>query len=348
MIVLMHLYLKGYGESIFNTSLGVFNYLVSQYILIISSVSVNCFVLISSYFLADREFSWKRIMSLWFQTAFYSAIFAVSFFFLEPGKHSVKEIFMGFMPVFNDTYWFVSRYLGLVCLAPFLSKAVFSLSKRQYRQFLIALIVVTCTFSAGLPYGDTMGAHKGMYLIWFLTLFFWGGYIRRFVEKADSGRQMKTIIAISTAMLVFYAGKALYRYYNGASPLVIEFSGNNGFAFLLSVPVFLWFKEKNFRRSRLVKSMVAFAPFTFGVYLVHDNPYFRHGVLQNFIESRNWTALMNGPFFIMAMLMVTLLVFVGCACVDLIRKKFFTLFRVEKIIEVISDKLTKLCLRLSE
>ena len=46
-----------------------------QYLSILTSTAVNCYVLISGYFLIDStSFRWSKIFSLWIETFFYSIL----------------------------------------------------------------------------------------------------------------------------------------------------------------------------------------------------------------------------------------------------------------------------------
>lgn len=332
MIVLVHLYPKGMVPNTFCSSVGTVNYVISQYILVVCSVCVNCFVLISSYFLVSKEFNLRRILNLWIQTAFYSVCAAVLFFMFQPGEHTIREMITSLFPISTQAYWFITQYFGLVCLAPFLSKVVFALAKKQYVIFLLILVLVCCTFSAGFPLGDAMGARKGFTLLWFIALFFFGGYIRRFDPSDDSKAALVIFIASSILVFIFCVSKGFYRHYANGAVLELESVAYNGFAFLLSIPFFLWFKRKHFGKNLINRMLVATAPLTLGVYLIHDNPYLR-GLRMDFSHTFDLTPLMNGVWFIPVMIVSCLAVYFLCSLMEYLRKKLFSFIRVDDLTE---------------
>lgn len=74
MVVLLHA--TNYGIQDIKIEIGSINYFIVWIIRIISMVAVNCFVLISGYFLCqkkeNKENILKKIIRLWIQTEMYS------------------------------------------------------------------------------------------------------------------------------------------------------------------------------------------------------------------------------------------------------------------------------------
>ena len=142
MVVIWHFFYYVIGAHPFPTSkLGIANYVLSEIIVICSNVHVNTFILLTSYFLLDRPFNAKRILLLWFQVVVYSIGLC-----LLGGATYAKGLVFGdilhaFFPITNKTYWFFTDYLGLVILAPFLSKTASALSKKDYLYLLSSLFL---------------------------------------------------------------------------------------------------------------------------------------------------------------------------------------------------------------
>ena len=58
-----------------NTIGGIIEYSCMEILYIIACISVNCYVMITGYFLSDRTvFRWKGIIGVWIQTVFYGLI----------------------------------------------------------------------------------------------------------------------------------------------------------------------------------------------------------------------------------------------------------------------------------
>ena len=81
LIVIQHYILCGlkpsewYHSMPMNSSLDIFNYISMEALYIISVIGVDCFVMITGYFLIDRlSFRWKGMMNVWLQTFVYGTI----------------------------------------------------------------------------------------------------------------------------------------------------------------------------------------------------------------------------------------------------------------------------------
>ena len=64
-----------YHSMSMNNSLDIFNYISMEALYVISVIGVDCFVMITGYFLIDRlSFRWKGMMNVWLQTFLYGTI----------------------------------------------------------------------------------------------------------------------------------------------------------------------------------------------------------------------------------------------------------------------------------
>lgn len=90
----------------------------------------------------------------------------------------------------------------LRCLAPFLSSLVAALTRPRYKRLLLVLTLLGCTFTMGFPFGDAMGASKGFSLIWFVVLFFFGGYFQRFPVRMCARSAFFAALGVSVAAML--------------------------------------------------------------------------------------------------------------------------------------------------
>lgn len=344
MIVAWHFFQQAVGTSLYPaTGTGCFNYAVSELLVVCSSVCVNIFVLISSYFLVDKPFNGSRIISLWLQVVFYSAGLALIFFFLKPGSISLAGLVGSFFPVSTYAYWFFTVYFGFVCLAPFLSKIALSLSRRDYRLLLLVLIIICCTFVLIVPFGNVMGANRGSSLIWFIALFFWGGYLKRFDDGGKSPLYLRAFWISALCVLCFCVAKAFFRVHNGAPGFSLEQPAYNGWAFLLSVPLFLYFKNKSFREGLVYNILKSVAPFTFGVYLFSENIHIRTLMWKGDIP---WGAYIDKVWFIPLALAVIVGVFFISVGIDYLRALLFKVLKVPEMCSRLSGRIGRIINRI--
>ena len=125
MIISLHYLVKGGAAVSFPFSakenpVGVLAWLIEAFCI----VAVNCYVLLSGYFL--KEAGWKpgRVWSLLCQVLFYSLLIPV--FLLMTGVVPAGALgvydWLGFaFPFGTEHYWFATAYLVMYLFAPFLT-----------------------------------------------------------------------------------------------------------------------------------------------------------------------------------------------------------------------------------
>ena len=109
---------------------------------------VDCFILISGYFLITAKFKFERILRTLIETIFYT--FTITFILFCFGLADFYELAKSIFPIaptkFN--YWFVTKYLAVLLMSPFLSKLCLSLTQRGYECLLLSLLLISSTLFA--------------------------------------------------------------------------------------------------------------------------------------------------------------------------------------------------------
>ena len=121
-IVFYHCLTHGVGDGYsFDSSqpVSLINGLFSDFILVFSSIAVNLYVMISGYFLVDRNFKLSRIVRTWTNACFYSCVITVVFMSLQFTPMSIVSLGKSLFPISTDAYWFVTQYIGLLIISPF-------------------------------------------------------------------------------------------------------------------------------------------------------------------------------------------------------------------------------------
>lgn len=140
---------------------------------------INCFVLITGYFMIEGRFKSQRFFRLAIETIFYC--FAISLFFFifttQIGTFDLLKSVFPFAPT-RYSYWFINKFLALIVLQPFLIRLVSSLNKRQYQLLLFSLLMINSTLVSFFPFSSIF--NNGWSLSWMVTVFLIGGYIRKY------------------------------------------------------------------------------------------------------------------------------------------------------------------------
>lgn len=270
--------------------------------------SVNCYVLITGYFLVSKTtLRLSGIWKVWSVTWFYAigiyllavAIGAAPFGWELLRKHST--------PLLSNTYWFVTSYIVLLLLAPLLSWTLQRLSLRQYQM----LLVVGALACFQYPFGQMLMDRQQILL--FVYLFLIGGYIRLYVRKPC---RKVSIGAYCLLLLVMYAYSLLKNHPTDNTAYTIFAMDYYGLVLPLSVALFLFVKDLSIGNQHLAKAVLAVAPLSFAVYVIHTQPvvdaWLWRVVAERLTASPSWLLPMT-------CLAVTLLVFIVSIAIDFCR-----------------------------
>lgn len=122
-----------------------FNNIFIDFLAIGGELGVICFVLITGYFGIDSKFSIKKIIKLILQGVFYTITFVIIFNIFNVGTIDtgwitlIKSIF----PVTFGMYWFITAYVVLYIISPFINRLIKNITKAEYQKLLLFLIFVT-------------------------------------------------------------------------------------------------------------------------------------------------------------------------------------------------------------
>ena len=322
-IVVYHCLTHGVGDKYgFCTSspISLVNLGLSDFLLVFSSISVNLYVMVSGYFLSDLDFKFSRILRTWLNACFYSCVITLLFFSLSLTPFSISVLGKSFFPLSTDAYWFVTQYIGLLILSPFLSLLVRNLTYRQYVGLLIGGAFLCLSIIPDFPLGKRFHVAHGNSVWSFVYLFMIAGFIRLHLKRLSISKLLITLVLLTILTIVC---EVFFGFQNGQMHLF--WLNYNGIPFVLSVVAFILVRQVRIPESGIWILMAKVAPYTFGVYLIHDHLLVREW-LWNTIGLSSWC---DNPLFPLIVLGLCLLIFVVCALIDTLRKKLFTVLKVD-------------------
>ena len=234
--------------------------------------AVNCFVLISGYFLVTSKFKIERVLRTLIETIFYT--FTITVILYTLGKASLMDVAKSTMP-FAPTkfsYWFVNKYLAVILLSPFVCKVCASISKRQYQMLLATLLLISSSLLTIFPFGELFG--NGFSLLWMITVFITGGYLRLHTPN------FKYWGIATILLLTVYNICALY------ANNIIQLGYNSLITYTLAIATFMWFKNLHIPNNGIIAKTTSFiASHVFAAYLIHEQGLMRTyivDILHNF------------------------------------------------------------------
>ena len=327
MIVLFHSIIhSGVLEASEATSVSLqiwvrFTYMLTQ-------VCVNCYVLISGYFLVQSKFRLQKLVVLWLETVFYSLIIKIIFLATGQMEFSLTSLLSCFVPILTGRYWFITIYFGMYLIFPFLNIAIKAMNHIQHL-FLNLILFVLFSFIISIhPMIKGMNAGAGWGIAWFIVLYFSAAWIRLYYEP--KGRKLRFLlfwIIISLIISCCYVGV------NGKNSMLTSVFSNlyrydSAVAYSSSICLLLLFINVNISNNFINRFILFISPATLGVYLIHDHSDFSPWIW----NILNLPSRMNSMFFIIIQIFVVVLVFASCSFLDIIRR--YTIGRIDNCVLV--------------
>ena len=271
MIVAHHYTLYGfYPEDVQYSS----NKWIVDFLFSYGKVGVSIFVLITGYYMTEQSFRVSRALRIIGQVWFYS-LCGLAVVTLIPGVSvSKKDIVESLLPITNYQYWFANSYLLLILLSPAINAFAHNASRRLMLCTL-ALLVTGCLILPTLS--DNM---IGFYTItcWFVLLYITGSYLRLWRQNVGSPEKhfAWAVLWALTIPMYTWGGNILWKLTGRielttvfVSPLNREYSITG---YMAAVEFFEWARSRQPKHRPWINSVAGCA---FGVYLFHENPFFR-------------------------------------------------------------------------
>lgn len=283
----------------------------------IGYLGTNCYVLISGYFGVNATVTWKKLRNLYGQVLFYSITICIVMMIINTGGMGLREFGKALLPFSSREYWFVTDYIALYILSPYINIMLKNLNRKQFKK-LIVVSLLLFSFIDLLP-GDGINAQKGYSLYWLICVYCIGGYIRLYgLEISHKKLFFYGLISVGGMYLTKIVGTllAMKISLNLMGYSTVFYAHSSIFVLICSVALFMYMKDIRNNDSLFEKVALKISPLTFGVYLIHMNPYlaaFYWGKLRDIIDIQNTTVFMW--FFIM-----TLVIYITCTSIEAVRR----------------------------
>jgi surface polysaccharide O-acyltransferase-like enzyme len=301
--------------------------------------AVNCFILITGFFMLEKNVSFSKMLKLWGKVLFYSiSIYLIML--IVNRQFVLMDAIHSFFPVVSQQYWFFSNYLLLTLFIPFLNKMINNLSDKELKVLLGIIVFVFYCLPIGAFFFGQFDVSEGMGIIGFVTLYIIGAGIKRFNLQLSKA---KCLIALAINCLIVFFSKLLFTVlvnrFNLSAGTALFYHYNTIFQLINAVLLFVLFKNLKINNS-LGKIIVFLSPMVFSVYLIHEHPLIRKLLWQS--DLLNY--LINNSFllFIINTLWITIALFIVCIIIEMIRLYFAKRIVNTKLGKKIKTKIYKL------
>lgn len=332
MIVVLHV--LGQGGILEQVAYGTGQFACAWLLEIAAYCAVNCYALISGYVGVRMRFRYSGILNLWMQVVFTGVVVACVMQGVMPDRVPSFAWKQGIIPVSNNNYWYYTAYFAMSFFIPFLNALLKHIPKKELTYALVLAFAVFSVYPTMLQ-ADRF-SHKDGYSVWWLVmLYITGGYFRLYGHENRIYRfcQRYGQFVYFAATLLIWAVYMLI----GDKIIPYVFAGNLKADFLIkySSPLMViqacallaWCAQWKLSQSGK-RIITAIAPMTFGVYLIHCNPNIFGCVLEDAFAG---LAMMNPVALSAAVLLIAVLIFAVCACMDAVRLRIFKWIRVKEL-----------------
>ncbi len=275
---------------------------------------INCFVLITGYFMCKSQITLKKFLKLFLEMKFYSII--IWFLFLVTGyaDFELKSFIKMLLPVASVSTGFGSTYIVFFLFIPFVNILIKAMNRKQH----LLLILLSVTIYTILP--NLTITVRFNYVTWFIVLYLIASYIRLYpdnwLNKAKFGGVTLITLLLSwlsvivMMMLRIKFGMSVSQYFFVAD-------SNKILALVTAVSAFMFFKNLDIPKSKFINTVAAS---TFGVLLIHANSDTMRRWLWR--DTLNNVGMMNSPYLYIHAIASVLGVYIVCTLIDMMRIKF--------------------------
>lgn len=228
---------------------------------------INCFVLITGYFMCRSNITLRKFLKLFLEVMFYNIVIWAIFVATGYESFSIKMMLKDVLPITSIHDGFTFCFLVFYLFIPFLNILVGNLDKKRH-QYLLALCLFTYTFLAMIPKIHVVFN----YVTWFSVLYLISSYIRLYgvfpsVKNIRWG--LLTLASVALAMVCTVGFIFLHlKYEIKLIPFRLVSDSNEILAVIVSVCSFMYFKDLPIRQSKVINIISAS---TFGVLCIHAN-----------------------------------------------------------------------------
>ncbi len=293
-----------------NTWQSAFLYILGMW----GKIGINCFVLITGYFMCKSDITVRKFLKLLLEVLFYNIVIYLIFAICEYEPFTFAGLAKAINPISSIAKGFTSCFLIYYLLIPFLNVFVKNLSREMHRKLIlwIFLFFVLWDHIPGVEF-------QFNYVGWFCIMHIIASYIR-FYEQDILKRIHNRTGLLALGMVSLAILSVLFQIYGGAAGIAKGWACkwvidcNALLAVPTSVALFMCLKNINLPHSKWINSI---ASSTFAVLLIHaHSDTMRRLLWHDVCRVPDWY---TSPYLPVHAFSSVLLIFFLCVMIDKLR-----------------------------
>ena len=303
-------------------------------------VCVNIYVMLSGYFMVNAKFRLHKLITLWMEAAFYSFVLKLLFMLAGKETFSLFSLASCFFPILTGRYWFLTIYVGMYLISPFLNILIHAMTKKQHSLLNLCLFGIMSVWVSIHPVIAGMNSGGGWGLAWFAVLYLAAAWLRLYYTP--DGKPLKFFAVYFAIPLLMAAAQVVLKAYGnipGAGTLhtVVGhwFRYDSAPVYIMTVCLFAGFRNVRMQGEKLSKVITFIASLTFGVYLIHAHAN---------VSPWSWEVLdlpekMDAMTFPLVQMVSVFGIFAICIMIDMVRNAIFKPLERSRLLDTLCKRM---------
>ncbi|MGN1112209.1 MAG: acyltransferase family protein [Acutalibacteraceae bacterium] len=322
----------GYYHHIY--PLGDFQTWLYWFMMFLSRTPVYVYIVILGYFSVSSKSNQSingvlpKIKKMYAPMIFFSL--TITTIMMSTGAAAVtpEGIIRAFLPVLSRIWPFMTLYLIVILLSPFINRCLNNISKKEFTILLGILFFIFSIWNmlGNLPnvnrvisVASIVNTNGGKGLYGYLFMYILGAYIRLHIKKHDKARWRYLAVFAGIALLNTVLVILIPEYIDASM-----FNDNPG-SVIQGVCLLLFFRDLKFK-SRVINHI---ALLNLGVYMIHEHPFMRSFIWDNLLSfTQDDSFYTVFPLYVFEALGICALVFISCAILEQLRRGLFAVVPV--------------------
>ncbi len=297
-------------------------------------ICLNIFCIITGYLYISKSKIYSRnIVNIISNVILYSIIIVLIFYSFN--LFNVKNLGLMYMinsifPSMIGRYWFITCYILLFFMIPYINYFINSISKNVFKKLLIILFILLCIIPELLCY-DYFRLEFGYSPFWLIYLYLIGAYIRLYGIEISSKKKIVIVLLsiLINCLIVFYT-----KNYLSSSNLFYHLGEYyvSPFMVIPSVLLFDLFSHVNINNvliSRIGKYSLA-------VYIIHCHRLIYDWIIKDrMIFIKTYNIIIE----LLILILTSFAIYLVCMFIEIVKNRLFELFKINKLINKIGDRL---------
>ena len=224
-------------------------------------VGINCFLMITGYYMCTGHITARKWLKLLLQIYFYKIIIYIVLLACGYESFGLMRVVKLVMPIWGLQTNFVTCFLVFYLTIPFWNILIQNMTKKQH-EYLLLILLTSFTLFGSLP---SFGVNID-YVFWFGIIYLIASYIRLHSLPIFSNVAFWGWMTLLSGVLVSISVLFMHLLFDRAYFFVVD--SNKILSVLFGVSSFLWFKNMNISNSLIINKI---GGSTFGVLLIHAN-----------------------------------------------------------------------------